>query len=231
MVLMFFMQFSQKERQPFRLWYVYLQECLKHPKLFKINKDFYKPWHLNQVKTLKFDQWFKEHSHLFSTNQKGDIQIYNGKKDNNSIVVSIPKHMNVQEIQKAIGKVVKGKVNIKEAKFNITNNKNFIDTASMDYFLWSWRFKQMKKYQGRGGLIEIWNEVEKLRLQRHEYMKSKKVKEKGKRYFQVTGATSSSSSDGSHTHVKSIMVSRFIKKAQRILENVSEGVFPGNYAK
>ena len=225
------MQFSQKTKQPFRLWYEYLQECLKHPKLFKINKDFYKPWHLNQVKTLKFDHWFKEHSHLFSTNQKGDIQIYNGKKDDNSIIVSIPKHMNVQEIQKAIGKVVKGKVNIKEAKFNITNNKNFIDTASMDYFLWSWQFKQMKKYQGRGGLIEIWNEVESKRLRRHNYMKSKNVKEKGKRYFQVTGATSSSSSDGAHTHIKSIMVSRFIKKAQRILENVSKGVFPGNYAK
>lgn len=220
------MQFSQKERQPFRLWYVYLQECLKHPKLFEINKDFYKSWHLNQVKKLGFDQWFKSHSHLFVIKERGNIEIYNGKKDNNSIVVSIPKHMNVQEIQRNIGSVVKGKVNIKEAKFNITSNKNFIDIASMDYFLWSWQFKQMKKYQVKGGLGMIWEAVNKKRATRQEKVKTKVEKNIFRKRNQMGGF---GYRDDASYH-KNIITSRNIKKAQRILENVSKGIFPGKYS-
>ena len=224
MVLRFFMQFSQKERQPFRLWYEYLQECLKHPKLFKVNKDVYKSWHLDQVKKLRFDAWLKEHSHLFAVKEKGKIEIYNGKNDDNSILVSIPKHMNVQEIQRSIGSVVKGKVNVKEAKFNITSNKNFIEVLPFDVFLWSWQFKQMKKYQGRGGLGMIWEAVNDKRKTRQ----AKVQKQVEKNIFRKRNQIGGDSNPTSYT--KNIISSRNIKKAQRILENVSKGIFPGDYS-
>ena len=57
---------KKKSKQPYRLWFQYLQECLNNKEYSKkINKDFYKLWHLNKVKTEKFDTWFKSHSHLF----------------------------------------------------------------------------------------------------------------------------------------------------------------------
>ena len=31
---------------------------------FKVNRDFYSSWHLNKVKTLSFNKWFKERTKL-----------------------------------------------------------------------------------------------------------------------------------------------------------------------
>ncbi len=41
-----------KEIQPYRCWYEYLQHSLNDSELSKkVNKTYYKDWHLNQVKT------------------------------------------------------------------------------------------------------------------------------------------------------------------------------------
>ena len=40
------------EKQPFRVWYQYLQTCLNDKELTnKVDRQFYKDWHLNKVKT------------------------------------------------------------------------------------------------------------------------------------------------------------------------------------
>ena len=68
---------KKKSKQPYRLWFQYLQTCLNDEVLSKkVNRDFYKSWHLNKVKTQKFDTWFKEHSHLFEEYDT-DIKLYN----------------------------------------------------------------------------------------------------------------------------------------------------------
>ena len=52
------MRFNQKTIQPYRIWYEYLQTALNDKDYSnKINQKYYKDWHLNLVKKLKFNQW------------------------------------------------------------------------------------------------------------------------------------------------------------------------------
>ena len=50
-------------KQNIRVWFDYLKVAIeaKH----NINKEYYRLWHLPQVKKLKFDKWWKSHKHLF----------------------------------------------------------------------------------------------------------------------------------------------------------------------
>ena len=76
----------------------------------KVNKNFYKDWHLNLVKKQKFNQWIKSHEHLFTQSDNSEIKLFEGNRTPNTLLVEIPVSFNVQRIQKEIGKAVKGKV-------------------------------------------------------------------------------------------------------------------------
>ena len=50
------MKLTFKEQQPIRLWFEYLKVCLNDKDLIKrVNRNFYKDWHLDLVKTQKFN--------------------------------------------------------------------------------------------------------------------------------------------------------------------------------
>ena len=105
------MKLTNKEIQPYRIWYQYLQTALKDKKFSnKVDKNYYKDWHLNLVKKLTFNQWIKTHEHLFTQSDKSEIKLFEGKRTPNTLLVEIPVSFNVQRIQKEIGKAVKGKV-------------------------------------------------------------------------------------------------------------------------
>ena len=62
------MRFNQKTIQPYRIWYEYLQTALNDKDYSnKINQKYYKDWHLNLVKKLKFNQWYQTHKELKNT--------------------------------------------------------------------------------------------------------------------------------------------------------------------
>ena len=105
------MKLSNKEIQPYRIWYEYLQTALNDKSFSnKVNKHFYKDWHLNLVKKQKFNQWIKSHEHLFTQSDNSEIKLFEGKRTPNTLLVEIPVSFNVQRIQRDIGKAVKGKV-------------------------------------------------------------------------------------------------------------------------
>jgi len=64
-------------KQNIRVWFNYLQTAIKwNGKIdpnsktkevfnFPINKEYYRAWHLTQVRTLKFDKWYVTHKYLF----------------------------------------------------------------------------------------------------------------------------------------------------------------------
>ena len=211
-----------KSKQPYRLWYQYLQECLNNKDYSKkVDRDFYRAWHLNSVKTQKFDTWFKDHSHLFEE-YDSEIKVYStkDKRTPNTILVEIPTNFNVHKIQKSIGEVVKGKLNKSNAKFAITANRS-LQIAPFDYFLWCFQWRQMKKYQVRGGLDLIFYELDKRVSQRqNRYKKAiEKYRKTGKGKIKmrtVAGTT--------------VIISRNISKCKKILDNVCKGVFPGQYS-
>ena len=221
------MKLSNKEIQPYRIWYEYLQTALNDKSFSnKVNKNFYKDWHLNLVKKQKFNQWIKSHEHLFTQSDKAEIKLFEGKRTPNTILVEIPVSFNVQRIQREVGKAVKGRVAKTQSniRFKIQTNRP-LQTAPLDYFRWAYEYKQSGKYK----LEEIWEKVNQKQIDRQ-----KKVAKRVERFLKTgKGIRKRALSTGGFTKTdknKAVLISRNIKKAQNILINVCKGVFPGNYS-
>jgi len=221
------MKLSNKEIQPYRIWYEYLQTALNNKSFSnKVNKNYYKDWHLNLVKKQKFNQWIKSHEHLFTQSDNSEIKLFEGKRTPNTILVEIPVSFNVQRIQRDIGKAVKGKVAKAQThqRFKIQTNRP-LQTAPLDYFRWAFEYKQSGKYK----LEEIWEKVNQKQIDRQ-----KKVAKRVERFLKTgKGIRKRALSTGGFTKTdknKAVLISRNIKKAQNILTNVCKGVFPGNYS-
>ena len=221
------MKLSNKEIQPYRIWYEYLQTALNDKSFSnKVNKNFYKDWHLNLVKKQKFNQWIKSHEHLFTQSDNSEIKLFEGKRTPNTLLVEIPVSFNVQRIQRDIGKAVKGKVAKAQThqRFKIQTNRP-LQTAPLDYFRWAYEYKQSGKLK----LEEIWTKVNQKQIDRQ-----KKVAKRVERYLKTgKGIRKRALSTGGFAKVdknKAVLISRNIKKAQNILTNVCKGVFPGNYS-
>mgnify|MGYP003125237540 CR=1 FL=1 len=221
------MKLSNKEIQPYRIWYEYLQTALNDKSFSnKVDKKYYKDWHLNLVKKQKFNQWIKSHEHLFTQSDSSEIKLFEGKRTPNTLLVEIPVSFNVQRIQKEIGKAVKGKVAKTQTnqRFKIQTNRP-LQTAPLDYFLWAYEFKQSGKYK----LKEVWHKVNEKVIDRQKKV-AKRVDKfrktgKGIRQRQLTSGNPIKSEKN-----KEVLISRNILKAQNILTNVCKGVFPGEYS-
>ena len=214
------MKLSFGERQPYRIWFDYLKTCLNDNVLSKkVNREHYKSWNLNLVKTLKFDTWYKSHEHLF-VDVNTQMKISTGTKNPNSVLVEIPVNYSITKVQREIGKILDKKLNQSLSKFRITSNRPLI-LPPLDYFLYAWRLKNNKK---KLTLEEIWEEVNLFIKQRQSKVKKQVAKGKFRSRFLMGTPMNKEARN------KSILISRNITKAQRILENVCRGIFTGNYS-
>jgi len=208
---------KKKSKQPYRIWFEYLQTCLNHNELSKkVDRNFYKDWHLNSVKTQKFDKWYKTHEHLF-TDITTTMKISSGTKSSNSILLEIPVNYSITKVQREVGKVLENKLNKRLSKFTITSNRALI-LPPLDYFLYAWKLRHSNKDIK---LAELWTKVQEY-IQKRQGKVSKLV---GKGKLRRRALMSGDSNER-----KAILVSRNINKAQKILENVCKGIFTGNYA-
>ena len=221
------MKLSNKEIQPYRIWYEYLQTALNDKSFSnKVDKKYYKDWHLNLVKKQKFNQWIKSHEHLFTQSDNSEIKLFEGKRTPNTLLVEIPVSFNVQRIQREVGKAVKGRVAKTQSniRFKIQTNRP-LQTAPLDYFRWAYEYKQSGKLK----LEEIWTKVNQKQIDRQ-----KKVAKRVEKFLKTgKGIRKRTLSGGLSEKVeknKAILISRNIKKAQNILSNVCKGVFPGQYS-
>jgi len=207
------MKLSFGERQPYRIWFDYLKTCLNDESLSKkVDRKFYKDWHLTSVKTQKFDTWYKTHEHLF-TDITTTMKISSGTKSSNSILLEIPVNYSITKVQREVGKVLENKLNKRLSKFTITSNRPLV-LPPLDYFLYAWELKHSDK---KLKLEEIWEKVKKKIDQRQG--KVSKLVGKGKLRRRALASGN-----------KAIIISRNINKAQKILENVCKGQFTGNYS-
>ena len=215
------MKLSFKELQPYRIWFEYLQTALSDPKLSKkVNQNYYKEWHLNQVKTKTFNQWIKTHEHLFTTESEQEIRLLGSKRTPNTVAVEIPINFNVQRIQREIGKAVKGLVAKQQANMRFKLHiKRPLQSAPLDWFHWAYQFKQQDKYS----LYEIWGLVDDKQNKRQEKVKKRSNARRLQRNLSTSHAKKIERS-------KQILISRNIGKATKILNNVCKGIFPGDYS-
>jgi hypothetical protein len=214
------MSFTFGEKQPYRIWFDYLKTCMNDVSLNeKINKDFYKEWNLVSVKNEKFDTWFSKHEHLF-TDRKTEIKIKGEKVSLNTICVEIPINYTITEVQNKIGKVIKDKINKKSSKFKITSNRPLI-LPPFDYFLYAWKIKKTKK---KLSLEKVWEKVDEEIRERQKKVSKLVDKNKLKRRWLMGKPFNPEARN------KAVLISRNIKKAERILLNVCSGIFPGEYS-
>ena len=211
------MKLSFGERQPYRIWFDYLKTCLNDESLSKkVNRKFYKDWHLTSVQTQKFDNWYKSHEHLF-VDTTTQMKISSGTKSSNSILLEVPLNYSITKVQREVGKVLENKLNKRLSKFSITSNRALI-LPPLDYFLYAWKLRYSNKDIK---LAELWTKVQE-HIQKRQGKVSKLVKNKKLR--------SRALQSGDSNERKAILISRNINKAQKILENVCKGIFTGNYA-
>ena len=211
------MKLSFGERQPYRIWFDYLKTCLNDESLSKkVDRKFYKDWHLTSVKTQKFDTWYKTHEHLF-TDITTTMKISSGTKSSNSILLEIPINYSITKVQREVGKVLENRLNKRLSKFSITSNRALI-LPPLDYFLYAWKLRHSNK---EIKLAELWTKVQE-HIQKRQGKVSKLVKNNKLR--------SRALMSGDSNERKAILISRNINKAQKILENVCKGIFTGNYA-
>ena len=214
------MKLTFGERQPYRIWFDYLKTCLNDNVLSKkVDREHYKSWHLNLVKTQTFDTWYKSHEHLF-VDVNTQMKISTGSKNPNSVLVEIPVNYSITKAKREIGKILDKKLNKRLSKFAITSNRPLI-LPPLDYFLYAWRLKNNKK---KLTLEEIWEEVNLFIKQRQSKVKKQVAKGKFRSRFLMGTPMNKEARN------KSILISRNITKAQRILENVCRGIFTGNYS-
>ena len=209
------------ELQPYRVWFDYLKTCLLDEKLNKkIDKEYYKSWNLSEIKNSTFNKWFKTHSVLFTS--KGTIKIVSKVSNPQAITIEIPTNFKIKEIQREIPKLLKDKVNKSTSRFILTHQRKNIKTIALDSFLIAWKFRQKNKDKR---LEDIW-ELTNNKIDERQ-SKVKTLLQKGKlrrRKLQGIGSGIKSFKN------KSVIISRNILKASKILENVCKGNFPGEYS-
>ena len=209
------------ELQPYRVWFDYLKACLLNEKLNKkIDKEYYKSWNLSEIKNSTFNKWFKTHSGLFTS--KGTIKIVSKVSNPQAITIEIPTNFKIKEIQREIPKLLKDKVNKSTSRFILTHQRKNIKTIALDSFLIAWKFRQKNKDKR---LEDIWELTNNKIDERQSKVKS--LLQKGKlrrRKLQGIGSGIKSFKN------KSVIISRNILKASKILENVCKGNFPGEYS-
>ena len=219
------------ELQPYRVWFDYLKTCLLDEKLNKkIDKEYYKSWNLSEIKNSKFDKWFKTHSSLFTS--KGTIKIVSKVSNPQAITIEIPTNFKIKEIQREIPRILKDKVNKSTSRCVLTHQRKHIKTIALDSFLIAWKFKQKNKDKRLEDIWELTNEEINKRQS-----KVKTLLQKGKlRRRILMGVGSSNKEFGLKSgkiqklQNKSVMISKNILKASKILENVCNGSFPGEYS-
>ena len=189
-------------KQNIRVWFNYLQTAIKHK--YKINKEYYRTWHLTQVRTLKFDAWWKTHKHLFAHKEFVKVKIDNS--------------LSYADAVKEVKKQLVGKVD-KKSSFQITSDR--FRYLQVDDYLKCWRRRIEKKQT----YVKIGVDLLK------EYQKKEQVYSKSTKLIRRK-FTNKKIEEWRSQNKKEVMlqiVRRKVLNAQKIIENTAKGQFTGEY--
>ena len=187
-------------KQNIRIWFNYLQTAIKYK--FVVDKEYYRAWHLPQVRTLKFDKWYSSHKHLFA--------------NKNYVSVRVLDSLSIEDAFKQVKKQLIKKVG-KSVPFQITNKR--FSYVKVDDYLKCWKLRKEKglTYQEIGEKID-----RDYRKKQKLYMKSSKMI---KRKFTKKEIDEYHSTD----EVLLQIVRRKVLNAEMIIKNTAKGQFTGKY--
>ena len=188
-------------KQNIRIWFNYLQTAIKYK--FVINKEYYRAWHLPQVRTLKFDKWYSSHKHLFS--------------NKNYVSVRVLDSLSVEDAFKQVKKQLIKKVG-KSVPFQITNKR--FSYLKVDDYLKCWKLRKEKNltYQEIGEKLD------------RDYKKKEKLyRDQPNRFVKRKFTTKEIDEYHSTDEVLLQIVRRKVLNAEMIIKNTALGQFTGKY--
>lgn len=210
-------------RQYIRVWFDYLKLALEQK--LKVDRQFYRKWHVDSIKDeidakgkiiqkgVRFDQWWKEHKHLFTIKTLHTIRI--------------DTRLSMNEALKECRKKLEGKVG-QSSEFRITAQR--FRYVEIDDYL---KVLQRRLKPNKDGTI---NTHQSIRYDiEYEYHKKDlaraKRKEDNKQINTIKRKMQRIGHNASDIKRKSIdrESMRRVQYANKILDNVCHGVFPGKY--
>ena len=185
-------------KQYIRVWFDYLKVAIQQK--MKIDRSFYRKWHLDIIKETKFNDWWKEHEYLFT------IKKYH--------TIRIDTSLSMKDALRQAKEKLEGNVD-KSSEFQISSDR--FRYVEVDDYL------KVYKRRLKGDTHQtIAFDIEREYLKKEEKYK----KNKGLLLRKMQRVGHEIKSDEKNVIRKSI---RRVNKAKTILQNVCNGVFPGKY--
>ena len=196
--------------QKYRLHYDYLKTCLDFPNDFKVDKSKYIHWKLNLVSKLTFNQWWsKVGSDLFNKEIEQVKEVRTARQSNTSTFIEVPSDTPTEYAIEKIRDILQSKTSTK------TNER--LRPLELQIYLETFKLRNQKKK-----LLEV---AKLLREKRLKIMKTHKSRAlmKDKRTVKFLDRR-----DMDYYVIQRIIL-RYNLHAKKILQNVCNGIFPGQY--
>ena len=205
-------------KQNIRLWFDYLKVALEQErskKIIRLNKkdysvvidrEYYRAWHLPQVRELSFDKWWKTHKHLFAHKEYLRPRVSN--------------ELSLSDAMKEVKRQLIGKVD-KKSSFQIVSKR--FKYKEVDDYLKCWKLRETKVFnrQKEEYLPMQYNDIAiKIAISYRNKKKSKKVV---RRSFGVGKAETQFDRKVLHS------VKKRVNNAKKIILNTAKGSFTGKY--
>ena len=196
--------------QKYRLHYEYLKTCLEHPKDFQVDKSKYENWKLNVVSKYKFNQWWsKVGSDLFNKEIEQVKEVRTPRQSNTSTFIEVPNDTPTEYAIEKIRDILQSKTSTK------TNER--LRPLELQIYLETFKLRKQNKQ-----LLEV---AKLLREKRLKIMKT----HKSRALMKDTRTVKFLDRQTMDYYVIQRIILRYNLHAKRILENVSKGIFPGQY--
>ena len=197
--------------QKYRLHYDYLKTCLDFPNDFKVDKSKYIHWKLNLVSKYKFDKWWSQiGKNLFEKEIEQVKEVRTPKQSNTSTYIEVPNNTPTEYAIEKIRDILQSKISTK------TNER--LRPLELQIYLETFKLRKQNKQ-----LLQV---AKLLREKRLKIIKTHKSRALMKEERTVKFLDRR---DMDYYVIQRIIL-RYNLHAKRILENVSKGIFPGNYS-
>ena len=191
-------------KQNIRVWFDYLKVAIDEK--YEINKEYYRAWHLPQVRKLSFDKWWKSHKQLFVHKQFINVRVLN--------------ELSLNDAMKEVRSQLIGKVDQK-SNFHISSKK--FRYVEVDDYLKCYKLRNIIVYDKKlkKKRKTYYNEIAvKIAKSYRTKSKSKKVV---RRSFGIGKAEKTFDRNVLHS------VKKRVNNAKTIIMNTARGQFTGKY--
>jgi hypothetical protein len=200
----------QSRIQKYRLHYNYLKTCLDFPNDFKVDKSKYIHWKLNLVSKNTFNQWWtKIGSDLFNKEIKQVKEVRTPRQSNTSTFIEVPNDTPTEYAIEKIRDILQSKTSKKTSER--------LRPLELQIYLETFKLRKQKKQ-----LLEVAKLLREKRLKIMKTYKSKALM-KDERTVKFLDKRNMD------YYVIQRIILRYNLHAKKILQNVCNGIFPGQY--